>query len=276
MPTLAEAIVNGNAAGKNAYINFKGFALGNPYTDPESNSYGTYQTFWGHQLVSKFTWDAYISHCPLRPALCIQAKSQMNIEIGNLNPYALDYGVCASPALAGGRAQRNWLMHFITEKSMRGQLGVLQNLQAYDPCVDNYAIKYLNRPDVQAAIHAKPTVWRECSIKIVYNQSDSRNPMEPIYHFLIDQAKIRVLVYSGDDDSVCATVGTQEWIYKLGYNITQPWTAWTLPNDEQVAGYLTRFQGLNFATVHSAGHEVPTYQPARALQLWKYFLKGDF
>lgn len=36
MPTLAVAIVNGNKAGINPKINFKGFAVGNPYTDPVS------------------------------------------------------------------------------------------------------------------------------------------------------------------------------------------------------------------------------------------------
>jgi len=277
MPTLAKAIVDGNNAGKNPEINFKGFAVGNPYTDVDSNTYGTYAAFWGHQLVSKMSWDNYLTHCPIRPLECAIARSQMNVEVGNLNPYALDFGVCASPVLRAGRAQRTWLMHFISRDSkFRRQFDIPPNLEAYDPCVDNYAVEYLNHPDVQNALHAKPVFWRECSVKVVYNTSDNGAFMEPYYHFLIDTAKIKILVYSGDDDSVCSTVGTQEWIYKLGYPITAPWTSWTLPNDEQVAGYVTRFQGLNFVTIHTAGHEVPTYQPARALQLFQNFLDGTF
>jgi len=277
MPTLAKAIVDGNNAGVNPHLNFKGFAVGNPYTDTESNTYGTFAAFWGHQLVSKISWDNYLQHCPVRPLACANARAQMNTEIGNLNPYALDFGVCASPTLRAGRAQRTWLMHYITDdKKIRRQFAIPPTLSAYDPCVDNYATTYLNQDYVQTALHAKPTNWRECSLHVVYNQTDKAQPMEPYYRYLIDEAKIKILVYSGDDDSVCATVGTQEWIYKLGYQITAPWTAWTLPNDEQVAGYITRFQGLNFVTVHTAGHEVPTYQPERALQLFQNFLNGDF
>ena len=49
-------------------------------------------------------------------------------------------------------------------------------------------------------------------------------------------------------------------------------------NTRQVAGYETRFKGarLSFVTVHSAGHEVPAYQPARALKLLSKYLDGSW
>ena len=50
--------------------------------------------------------------------------------------------------------------------------------------------------------------------------------MEPYYQYLIDNADIKILVFSGDDDSVCGTIGTQSWIYDLGYDITERWTSW--------------------------------------------------
>jgi len=28
---------------------------------------------------------------------------------------------------------------------------------------------------------------------------------------------LNILVYSGDNDAVCATIGTQNWIYDLGF-----------------------------------------------------------
>ena len=36
---------------------------------------------------------------------------------------------------------------------------------------------------------------------------------------LEDPANIKILVYSGDDDGVCGTVGTQEWIWDLGFEV---------------------------------------------------------
>jgi carboxypeptidase C (cathepsin A) len=44
---------------------------------------------------------------------------------------------------------------------------------------------------------------------------------------------------------------------------------------EQVGGYSTTYEGnLTLVTVRGAGHEVPSYQPARGLSLVQYFLEG--
>jgi hypothetical protein len=43
----------------------------------------------------------------------------------------------------------------------------------------------------------------------------------------------------------------------------------------QVGGWSQVYTNLTFATVREAGHEVPEYQPGRALQLFKHFLKGQ-
>jgi len=276
MPTLAQTIVQGNAAGQNPHINFGGFMVGNPYTDPTSNDYGTFSTFWGHQLVSKPMWDQWVAACPTKDVvLCGEAELQMEIQVQDLDPYALDYPVCLSTSPAKyGRAQRHWLMNHVLPAHRKKAIK-LASLGDYDPCVDNYATTYLNRADVQAAIHAKPTVWAECSNKIDYNSTDGEVPMEPIYQNLITNYKLHILVYSGDDDSVCSTSGTQSWIYGLGYPITQNWKSWTDANG-QVGGYLIKFNGINFATVHSAGHEVPTYQPERALEVFSNYLAGKW
>ena len=43
----------------------------------------------------------------------------------------------------------------------------------------------------------------------------------------------------------------------------------------QVGGYTEVYKGdLTFATVRGAGHQVPSYQPARALVLIQSFLDG--
>jgi hypothetical protein len=44
----------------------------------------------------------------------------------------------------------------------------------------------------------------------------------------------------------------------------------------QPGGFLTKFSKyLSFATVHFAGHEVPAYQPEKALTLLKGYLDGS-
>ena len=54
-----------------------------------------------------------------------------------------------------------------------------------------------------------------------YKQSDGFDSMTPYYQYLIDgKYGLNILVYSGDDDDVAATVGSQEWIWDLGYQVS--------------------------------------------------------
>ena len=49
---------------------------------------------------------------------------------------------------------------------------------------------------------------------------DRHDDMTPYYNYLIDgNYGLNILVFSGDDDDVCATIGTQDWIWGLGYEV---------------------------------------------------------
>lgn len=93
MPTLAKQIVDANAAGQNPPLNFKGFAVGNPYTNFYSGSPAMVATYWGHQLVAKPTWDKYDVEClqAKRPNVqtCEALYVQMMVQVGDLNPYGM-------------------------------------------------------------------------------------------------------------------------------------------------------------------------------------------
>ena len=43
----------------------------------------------------------------------------------------------------------------------------------------------------------------------------------------------------------------------------------------KVGGWTEVYEGLTFATVRGAGHEVPLFKPRAALELFKSFLKGQ-
>jgi carboxypeptidase C (cathepsin A) len=108
-------------------------------------------------------------------------------------------------------------------------------------------------------------------------------PMQKYYPIILNSKThqdLRVLVYSGDDDGVCGTIGTQQWIYDLGFPVDSLWTTWDV--DGQTAGYITTFKTpyekhsrFSFVTVHGAGHEVPTYKPKEALKLFEMYLYGE-
>jgi len=99
----------------------------------------------------------------------------------------------------------------------------------YEPCEENFETTYLNRADVQTAIHVQSTTWAACSNTIRYNQTDSDAPMNHYYKDLIAATggTLHMTVLSGDDDSVCGTLGTTDWMYGLGLASKAPWTSWT-------------------------------------------------
>lgn len=51
---------------------------------------------------------------------------------------------------------------------------------------------------------------------VIYDSNDEDVSTAPIYNYLIDgNYGLDILIYSGDDDSVCATIGSQEWVNLL-------------------------------------------------------------
>ena len=166
MPTLAYQIVKYNEQQADATkLNFKGFAVGNPYTDYYSGVGAEMETYWGKQLLPKPTWDKYVANG------CLEVTNQFNNsmcstlildfmkKIGNLNPYALDYPVCVSQ-------QQIWTtrMLYETSKMYNDEFSnaFLALKDSYEPCEDNYAANYLNDPDVKNALHVKSSIeWEE-------------------------------------------------------------------------------------------------------------------
>jgi len=272
MPTLANEIINYNDATESGKLNFKGFAVGNPYTDYYSGVGAEMETYWGKQLLPKPSWDKYVANgCltveqQLNNSVCTYMILDFMKKVGNLNPYALDYPVCLS--------SQQRAMHTFLHGSESG----------YEPCEDEFSANYLNDPAVKKAIHVLDDIeWVECSHTTKYQMADKMLPMEKYYRTILNSKThpdLRVLVYSGDDDSVCGTIGTQKWIYDLGFPVDNLWTTWMV--DGQTAGYSTTFKTpfgkesrFAFMTVHGAGHEVPTYKPKEALDLFKKYLQND-
>lgn len=268
MPTLATAIVNYNAGSPSQPLNFDGFLVGNPYTNLTENFIGTYETFCGKNLASHPTCAGIHANCYPYPgnAQCQIYEMAAQLQIGNLDPYALDFPLCLS------NAQRRRMNEFIHQNKNPGLLHQM-NVR-YEPCEEDFETTYLNRADVQTALHVKATTWGACSNIVRYNQTDSNSAMNHYYTDLITATKgtLHMTVLSGDDDSVCGTLGTTDWMYGLGLQTKSGWTSWT-DNAGQVGGYIVQWQGgLNLVTVHTAGHEVPAFQPDRAFTVWKNYV----
>lgn len=144
-------------------------------------------------------------------------------EAGELiNPYALDYPTCTDTDLFSSTSK--------DESSISRYLGLstqvdrlynlrdtnpiiwnvppfLPNEDMYHPCAERYMTKYLNREDVKSALHVNTTrTWKTCTDEISYSQSDIMTSQIRHYQELINRAKVngsnlKILVFSGDDDS---------------------------------------------------------------------------
>jgi Serine carboxypeptidase len=148
-----------------------------------------------------------------------------------------------------------------------------------DPCYFRYLTAYLNRVDVQRAIHVDdaPHGWLGCGGP-PYNQTHDADGMLPVYRYLFERAPhLTVLVMSGDQDTVINFMQTEGWIHALGRTRLRSWHSWSYRRREsvnaQVGGFGADYEGISFRTVKGGGHMVPTFSPAPALQLFRDFLK---
>lgn len=84
----------------------------------------------------------------------------------------------------------------------------------YLPCQSNHLAAYMNQPEVVEALHAniETLPWIECSKKIDYSLDDNLTPQVNLYADLLKMMKehpFDMLIFSGDDDSICSLAGTQ-------------------------------------------------------------------
>ncbi|XP_050883539.1 serine carboxypeptidase-like 45 [Lathyrus oleraceus] len=256
-------------------INLKGIAIGNPLLefDTDFNAMGEFLKL--HGLISNSTYEMLnnvCSYATMRRQLratgklstsCFQINIQMEKEIdGYIDIFNILADLCPVPP-----EKQAYLL-------AKERAGVKTNA-----CIRDDSFAYLNRKDVQSALHAKLVgvkVWSTCSGVLVYDFQNLENPTIYLLGTLV-KAGVRVLAYSGDQDAVIPFIATESLIYglarDLGLNITRHHEAWF--QGGQVAGW-TQVYGniLTFATVRGAGHSTPLSQPERSLEMLKAFLKG--
>ncbi|XP_031249604.1 serine carboxypeptidase 24-like [Pistacia vera] len=268
VPQLAKKIIDYNKSYSRPIINFKGFIVGNAVTDNYYDSIGTVTFWWTHSMISDQTYKSILKYCNFTAENsskeCDEAVNYaMNHEFGDIDQYSIYTPFCMQ-------------LRNETTRSLRLKNTLLRRrVSGYDPCTENYAEKYYNRPDVQKALHANitgiPYKWTACSDILIKNWNDSEDSVLPTYKELI-KAGLRIWVFSGDTDSVVPVTATRFSLSHLNLPIKTPWYPWYSGN--QVGGWTEVYQGLTFATVRGAGHEVPLFQPKRAYILFKSFLAG--
>ncbi|KAL7241343.1 hypothetical protein ACSBR2_006878 [Camellia fascicularis] len=272
VPQLAELMLQFNK--KDKFFNLKGIALGNPVLEFATDFNSRAEFFWSHGLISDLTYKFFTSTCnysryvseyyrgSVSPT-CSKVMSLVSRETSRfVDKYDVTLDVCISSVLSQSKV-----------------LSPQQVTETVDVCVEDETVSYLNRRDVQNALHAHlvgVNRWLVCSNILDYEFLDLEIPTISIVGKLI-KAGIPVLVYSGDQDSVVPLTGSRTLVRglaeELGLKTTVPYRVWFA--GMQVGGW-TQVYGdiLSFATIRGASHEAPFSQPERSLVLFKAFLEG--
>merc|ERR1719208_48201 len=100
VPRTALQILENNANGMEPRINFKGFLVGNPYTDYYENIYGFIDALYGHGFMDAVDYDVWKDECwDNEEAIdglltCSVIYVRAYYASYNANVYALDYPQC--------------------------------------------------------------------------------------------------------------------------------------------------------------------------------------
>ncbi|KAB2022916.1 hypothetical protein ERO13_D07G222800v2 [Gossypium hirsutum] len=244
--------------------------------------------------------ESYAGHyIPQLAALLVEHNKNPNVEPVNLKAIALgnplldlDISVLAGDYLwSHGAISDETLFLEKTvcndSKYMREYVGKRE--KKGDPCLTGRIFTYLNKPEVQKALHANtthlPFHWDFCLGPLVYQEENIDMNLIPLVSNLIKKG-IPVLLYSGDQDAKIPLTQTRIIANNIAKELNlSPFSNYgTWYDQKQVGGWTQSFGGadangknvtnLTFATVRGAAHEVPFTSPSQALTLFHSFVNG--
>eukprot|EP01018_Ginkgo_biloba_P005848 Gb_09232 [translate_table: standard] len=269
IPELTQKILSHKNGSQASSINLKGIMVGNGVMNTVTDSRGSIDFLWTHALISDQSYEGILKYCNFSVETQVQSTHCMNFlengseELGNIDGYNIYAPVCSATSEKKEKSEIS-LVH-----------GASNERAEYDPCFNDYVKIYMNAPEVQAALHANltnlPIPWDLCSSQVSEAWNDQASSMLPVYLQIIGSG-VKILIYSGDVDTVVPVTSTRYSINELKLPIATSWYPWM--NGDEVGGYSVIYKGLTFATVRGAGHEVPIFQPHRAFTMLTYFLAG--
>ena len=277
VPTLADRILVGNAAGK-PKINLKGFAVGNAVNGADYDT--SVPFYWGLGMFSQVTYERIIKYCgSLQPTNvssdCQSAMDQAMTEVDQINNIYDVYDTCPQPVTAvQPRVPLTPTQEQLLARGADNQRYLPKTVGAPQCILPNvYGTQWFNFSSVRKALHVDTVnlqSWGLC-----YGIDYHANHGSLLGQYPSWAKQLRILVYSGDVDGCVPHVFTEQWTTNLGFPIKTPFRPWTL--NDQVMGYAITFDvnDFTFLTVKGAGHMVPQTRPPAALAMFTRFIKNQ-
>lgn len=227
VPTLAEAILNGEADGSYTGAKLSGIAVGNGCTGTEigicgDGSQGTFYEWTylletgfisedlKHRVNSACDWEAAAENSPdALTTECVLLLSEASKQIGHVDMYNI-YGDCVSGGCARDsqpvRGKIPLMRTAVPGVEQHGRMLGRITPHGPDACIDSIAASaYLNDPSVMEAIHVRDPgfCWSVCGTVSGWTyQSTRTNLPKNTYPQLV--SNIDVLIYNGTIQCVYA------------------------------------------------------------------------
>ncbi|KAG7593789.1 Alpha/Beta hydrolase fold [Arabidopsis thaliana x Arabidopsis arenosa] len=276
VPAIVQQISIGNEHGYNSQINLKGYILGNPSTDLDSdhNSKIPYAHRMGlisdelYESLKRTCQGNYVKVDPTN-IQCLKLMENYQKCVSRINEGFILIALCdlASPnPYSGEHGERTYLTTLV-----QSDLSL--------PTPDCYMYRYLlashwaNDEDVRKALHVvKGSIgkWMRCNWDLPY-EKDIKSSV-PYHRNNSIKGDYRSLIYSGDHDMMVPYTGTEAWIKSLNYSITDDWRPWFANN--QVIGYTRTYaNNMTFATIKGGGHTAE-YKPEESFIMFQRWISG--
>jgi serine carboxypeptidase-like clade 1 len=277
IPTLARRIFEEK---ENAFINLKGFAVGDGCLGTETGICGEisdpdFVDFWkilflaGHGQLPLSAFQDLMRVChhhflenekDLNHAniidvervdkACQEQVEKIHSEVGGFYEYSLFDECTYSNGLFLGGALNDY------------------------PCGGGVVMEsYLKLQAVKDAFHVKSTFFEVDNAAGDFDYTATEPDLTGFYKQV--NGKLKVLVYNGDTDPAITSFAAQNWTSHLGFEEVEEWRPWTVDSCQRVGGHVVRYRGkFDFLTIRGAGHMVPAYKPAATFSFLKAWIEG--
>lgn len=132
-------------------------------------------------------------------------------------------------------------------------------LRAGDPTETSFVNEYLNRFDVKKALHIPSDKvlqpFEMCNRSVLIDYKTQFDGSVWIYESMMKE-NYKLLHYSGNTDGAVPTSGTEEWISKKKFPVTNKTREYTT-GDEGPTGNITGYGNFVYATINGTGHMAP-------------------
>uniref|UniRef100_A0AC34FWQ8 Carboxypeptidase n=1 Tax=Panagrolaimus sp. ES5 TaxID=591445 RepID=A0AC34FWQ8_9BILA len=269
IPMLTSKIIENQ---KHFSINLSGMAIGNGALSVSLMKKTGYQFLYSHGLIDEQSWRIFKETCCNG---CIETCNFDNITNGcfkiiyndiHVNPYDI-YGTCDSKTKYSVKdviQNRNSMMTRFNKNISKSENII--------PCLNDSDIStYMNLPAVRKALHIPDKIydWQICNNNIFNTYKNQYSDMTSFFKKVIN-AKIPILLYYGDTDSICNFKMGQKFSLQLGLPLIESGKAWMV--NGQVAGFKTVYDGLTFTTIRGAGHMAPQWRAPETAHAIKQFV----